>query len=232
MERSSLDRAALKDVPFPGLELIQPRCEQRLDRRWNDDLVIARLLQQRDHLLHEQRVALGSLLDPGLEAFVQLREALDQQRRLGGGERFEQHRRRIDLAAAPARPAVEEIRPRHAEQQDGGIARKIGHVLHQVEECRLAPVEVVEHADEGLRPRDRFELLAEGPGNLDARRDELLIAEQRADRLGCDGIEVDLGQLLDDLDHRPVRDALAVGKAASPDDERVVERGQELRCQA
>ena len=168
MERSSLDRAALKDVPFPGLELIQPRCEQRLDRWWNDDLVIARLLQQRHHLLHEQRVALGSLLDPGLEVFVQLGEALDQHHGLGGGKRFEQHRRRIDLAAAPARPAVEEIRPRHAEQEDGGVARKVGHVLDQVEERGLAPVEVVEHADEGLHPGNRFELLAERPGNFDA----------------------------------------------------------------
>ena len=83
MERSALDRAALEHVPLPGIELIQPRREQRLDRRRNGDLVVARLLQQRDHLLDEQRVAFGGLLDPGAEALVQLAQALDQQRRLG-----------------------------------------------------------------------------------------------------------------------------------------------------
>ena len=62
-----------------------------------------------------------------------------------GGERLEQHGRRVQLAAAPARPPVEQLGPRHAEQQDRRVARQVGDVLDQVEERRLPPVEVVEH---------------------------------------------------------------------------------------
>ena len=104
-------------------------------------------------------------------------------------------------------------------------------MLDEVEERRLTPVEVVEHADEWSLPCDRLELLAECPGDLLARGDELLIAEQRLDRLGCGRIDVGRGELLENLHHRPVRDPLAVRKAASSHDQDVVERGKELRRQ-
>jgi hypothetical protein len=40
-------------------------------------------------------------------------------------------------------------RPRHAEQQDRRLATEVGDVLDQVEEVRLAPVDVVEDDDDG-----------------------------------------------------------------------------------
>ena len=83
VERSPFDRAALEDASLPRVELVEASRKQCLNRRWRGHLVVARLLQQRDHLLHEQRVAFRRVLDACAEALVQLREALDQERRLG-----------------------------------------------------------------------------------------------------------------------------------------------------
>ena len=111
-------------------------------------------------------------------------QALDQLLGLLGLERLEQHAGRVDLAAGPARAAVEQLRPGHAEQQDRRVAGEVGDVLDQVEEGLLAPVHVVEHADERRLGRDRLEQLAERPGDLLAGGDQLLVAEQGADRVG------------------------------------------------
>jgi hypothetical protein len=42
----------------------------------------------------------------------------------------------------------------------------------------------------------------------------------------------DFGKLLDDLDDRPIRDAVAVGQAPAADDECVAERAEELGREA
>jgi hypothetical protein len=72
-------------------------------------------------------------------------QPLQQLVGLGRGERLEQDRRRVQLAAAPAGPPVEQLGPSQAEQQERRLAREIGDVLQQVEEGRLGPVDVVEH---------------------------------------------------------------------------------------
>src|SRR5205807_9766608 len=51
-------------------------------------------------------------------------------------------------------------------------------------------------------------------------------------RLRSQLVQLRLGQLLDDLNHRPVGDALAVGEAASPNDDRIPEGGEELGRQS
>ena len=65
----------------------------------------------------------------------------------------------VQLAAAPCRPVVEQLRPRQAEQQDRRVAGPVRDVLDQVEERRLGPVDVVEHDDQRPRvaraPRER-----------------------------------------------------------------------------
>src|SRR5206468_1679970 len=91
----------------------------------------------------------------------------------------------------------------------------------------LAPVDVVEDTDERLLRRRSFEQLPERPGDLLARADDV-VTEQRADPLRRRTLELDVRQLLDDLDDRPVGDALAVGQTPAPNDSRLVQRGQEL----
>jgi hypothetical protein len=100
-------------------------------------------------------------------------------------------------------------------------------VLDEVEERLLAPVHVVEDADEGRMGRDRLDQLAKRPGDLLARGGHLPVSGHRLDRFRDVRLARDFGKLLDDLDDRPIRDALAVGQAptattsASPSEPRI-----------
>ena len=60
-------------------------------------------------------------------------------------EGLEQNGRRVELSAAPARPLVEQLRSRDAEEEDRGVAREVGDVLDEVDEDRLGPLQVVDH---------------------------------------------------------------------------------------
>ena len=139
---------------------------------------------------------------------------------------------------------VEQVGARHAQEQDRRAARPVGDVLDEVEERGLAPVDVVEHEHEralarrGLEePPDRPEgLLARRPASAtpiscdDVPADELLVLvalEHRADLRLDDVGQVEVGQarrLLDRLDHREVRDALAVGQAPAAEHRRPARR--------
>ena len=101
-------------------------------------------------------------------------------------------------------------------------------MLDQVEKRLLAPLDVVEHRDERPLGRSVLQRLAERPRDVLRRRWRLALAEQRADRRGGGLLDGQQVELLQHLDHRPVRDPLAVGKAAATDDRRL-DRGQKLR---
>ena len=142
-------------------------------------------------------------------------EPRDQQLAVLGGERLEQDRRRIELAAAPAGPELEQLGTGDAEQEDRRVARPVGDVLDQVEEDGLGPLEVVEHED--LRPLRRARL------DQPAKR-ELRVGGRAADHLA--GVDADRDQ---DLDERPVGDVLAVVEAAAAQDVGgLADGGQEL----
>ena len=99
---------------------------------------------------------------------------------------------------------IEQLGARDAEQEDRRVAREVGDVLDEVDEHRLGPLQVVDDDDLRTLGRARLEQAAEG---------ELRLRRRRADhRLGLDA---DRDQ---DLDERPVRDALPVGEAAPAQD--------------
>ncbi len=80
---------------------------------------------QRQHLLDEERVAVRRREDPSANVVIQRRtveQSVDQPLALVAGQGLEQHRRRVELAAAPARPAIEQVRAGKAEEQDRGVA--------------------------------------------------------------------------------------------------------------
>ena len=92
-------------------------------------------------------------------------------------------------------------------------------------------MDVVEDGHDRGRLRRRLEQLAHRPWDLLARGRRLLLAEQWLDRRDRLGLEPELRgrrELLQHLDHRPVRDALAVGEAAASHHGRIVEPGAEL----
>ena len=62
---------------------------------------------------------------------------------------LQQDRGRVELAAAPAGAVVQKLRASEAHEQDRRVARPVGNVLDEIEEGRLAPLQVVEDDDEG-----------------------------------------------------------------------------------
>ena len=151
VEHLALDRASLERASLRRRQPVDARGEERLDRRRNGDCLQALSRGHREHLFDEQWVALGRVEDPRAQLGRDpglAREAVDQRLRLPGAERLEQQRRRVQLAARPGRPPVEQVGPGEAEQQDRRIAAPVGHVLDEVEEPGLAPVDVVEHDEQ------------------------------------------------------------------------------------
>jgi len=109
MEDLALDRTPLEDTAFGGPELIEASREQCLQRGRNDHLAV-RVAGHRKHLLDEERVAASRASDLRSEP---VRDALRDERLdvvVAQGLEPERHR--------PPGPALRELRPRHAEQQD------------------------------------------------------------------------------------------------------------------
>ena len=90
-------------------ELVEPSGQQRLDgRRHADTRPSPRSADHREHLLDEERIALGRRADSPAEAESSGRPSssrIDQLVGLGLRERLEEDGRRVELAAAPRRPS-------------------------------------------------------------------------------------------------------------------------------
>ena len=154
-----------------------------------------------------------------------MQEVVDQRLRVALGKRLEQRRRDIQLAASPAGPAVEQLRPTDAQDHDRCATAPIGEVVHELEECFFGPVQVVEHHHEWARVRENLKQLPHGLKDLFARVNRRF---RSTDRAGDDVEEPsrlrvaldDLDQLrverelLDDLDEWEIRDPLSIGEAA------------------
>ena len=263
VEDLALDRAALDDRPLVSAQPVESRREERMDRRRNRDpreiarrhprAVAAReqpvVDQHREHLLDEERISLRGAHDPVADGLVELRAAEEVRHELGGlavAQSLEEHGRRVELAAAPARALVEELRTCEADEQNRRFAGPIGEVLDEVEERRLGPLEVVEEGDQRPRPALGLEEAADRPGRLVRRcagaasevdRGGDPLRDERCFVAGEDAL--DPGEWIlsvvtaESLCERPVRDALAVGKAAAAHDRRLAsDTRQELRDRA
>ena len=92
-----------------------------------------------------------------------LEQRLDQVLGVGGRQRLEEEGRRVRLAAAPADAEVEELGPRHREQEQRDAVDPLGQVLDEVEERGLRPLQVVEHDDDGTIRRESLEEAADRP---------------------------------------------------------------------
>ena len=158
---------------------------------------------------------------------------------------LQQDRCRVELAAAPAGAVVEKFRASEAHEQDRRVPRPVGNVLDEIEEGRLAPLQVVEDDDEGSFAGLRLEQLAHGPerllggpalsANPTAAETRLAISSAFSSPARNALIPADellAVELANDLEQRPERDSLAVRQAAATDDGgAVAEPFQELREQ-
>ena len=215
VEDLALDRASLQHGALHALELVESRGKNGLQGRRYDELALGGR-GHRHHLCDEQGVPAGGAGD--LLAQVACEALRDQLVDVCLRQRLEPERDR------PLRTALGELGSSETEDQDRRRGRKQGDVLDQVQERLLSPLDVVEHADE---PRLLLEQLAEGPGDLLGRSPLLRLAKQGAQRGSGRRIRGQRVELLDHLDHRPVRDPLAVRKAAAAD-ALCIDRGEKL----
>ena len=86
MKDLAFDRRALDRRAFVGLEPVEARRQQRLDRRWHLELTgrAVVLLRKREHLLDEEWVALGRRDDASPRRWIEspAGEVIDQIRAL------------------------------------------------------------------------------------------------------------------------------------------------------
>ena len=176
-------------------------------------------------------------------------QSADQLGRLLVGERREAERRRVELAAAPAGPPLEQLGPRRRDDEQRNVRHPVDELVEEVEQALVGPVDVLDDDDE--RPLFRETLEEAPPGGerlvaaiasqlcfareaeerAEVRLDTRLVtragervldglAELRSDLLRRVLLE-DARLRLDDLAERPQRDSVAVGQAAAlaPGDE-------------
>lgn len=181
VEDLSHHRSAPEECALGVVQLIQTGGQQSLDRRRDrNPLEIRRrdpaialapdhpiVDQHRNRLLREQRVALGGVDDPRTRGVV---DASDQvlHEPLGflGRQGLQRDRGRVELPAAPVRPEVQQIRPRHADHQDRRVPAPVGDLIHEVEQAGLSPLQVVQHDDQRLRTGQALQEPADGPSDL------------------------------------------------------------------
>ena len=235
------DRRAREHRPFLCGQAVEPRCDERVDRR-RDGVRRPALREHCGHLFEVERVALSGVRDALPRGRVErplLCDLVEQQARLVLGQRLQHHP--AARVRQPARPLVEQIGAREAEEQHGGAVNPAGEVLEQVEERRLGPVDVLDEDDERPAATELLEEAAHGPERLPARGGVCADCSEHARRheLAVLGVAHQLAHAVvatkraDHLDERPERDPVAVGEAAAGQNRRVVAQGcAELRRQA
>ncbi len=141
--------------------------------------------QHRDHVLHEQRVALGRFDDPGTQPLVERRpeDVLDDARAFLLGQRRQRDPCCVLLVVDPLDLVVEEIRSRRADDQHGGFDR-VQQVREELEEGRLGPVDVVDQHHGWTLARDDLEETARAPERLSHGERRVREADRRRDPLG------------------------------------------------
>jgi len=98
VEHASLDRRTFDHGPLLGLEAVDPRCQQRLNRRRDHELSVAAFRVHREQLFDKKRVTFRRLDDTGALGFRQrslVDEALDQRGGIVLGERGNRDQCRI-----------------------------------------------------------------------------------------------------------------------------------------
>ena len=228
----ALDRAALEHGALGGSSWSRRAASSAWIVGGTVDVAVARLLDERDHLLDEQRVALGGLADPVRRPSSSCAEARDQQLRLVGPSGSSSTV--VAFTLPPAQPGRRSSSSGRAMQSSriGASRERSATCSTRSRNVSSAPVDVVEDADQRPLGGAASSSLRKAQA-ISSARGRQLARRRGATRIACSRCSgpADAGSCLSDLDHRPVGDALAVGQAAAADDERV-EPSEELGHQA
>ena len=219
MEDLPLDRAPLEHAPLGRLELVEARAQQRSQRR-RDDHVTLRVAGDGQHLLDEQRIAARGprdllaqiVADPLRNELVDVfvAQGLEPKRHrpgraaLGNSGRAMQNSR---IDAPEDRSAMCSIRSRNVSSPHW-MSSKTTTTGRSAAACSsvLRKAQAISSADVAAS----------------------VSPEQRADRHRGGLVRGPHVELLQHLDHRPVGDPLAVGRATTADHRRV-DGSQDLR---
>ena len=164
------DGSDLEHPPLGCRETVDPRREQRLDRRWDHELRSPlRAAVQRQQLLEKEGVPVRRVDDSAELVGGKLApraQMLCERDRLVVRKGRQDRENRVRSWRRPRRPFLEQLGPRQAEDDDPRAAREAGHVLEQVEQRLLRPMDVVDDEDERPLARKRLEDPSKRPGRL------------------------------------------------------------------
>jgi hypothetical protein len=238
----------LEEGLFLAWEGVEARGDDALDcfrQRPNGVHGGALLGDEACELLRVEWIAPGSLDEGLLKVRGQhslLEEGVDKARGLLVGERGKRKREGIRLSAPPSGPACEQLGPRRADDEERNPACPLDHVVDELEQTLVGPVQVLDGEDSRVPLGDRLEEAAPGGERVLAlRTHELLLcadADQRSQmsfhparvafrekvadgvcELLCRRLDLvalqDAGLRLHDLSERPEADALTVGQRAA-----------------
>lgn len=139
---------------------IDPRGDDPLHGVREPPLDRATSLEHANELLCVQGIS-GCAIDEralrlGLEhRAIEEREHEPGRRRLV--ERRQRDRGRVALPPTPARPAVEQLRPRRGDDEERNPTHPVDETVDEVEQPIVGPVQVLEHENRRARVRDRLE---------------------------------------------------------------------------
>ena len=153
--------------------------------------------------------------------------AADSSRALCRVERLEQDSRRVLLAAAPAGPPLEQFRPSRAEHEDRGVRDEAATCSTRSSSVFSAQCRSSSTQTTGWACASCSSSLRKPQAISRRRRDSSLSPSERAQRPRRVSCRQRPG-LLENLDDRPVRDAVAVRETATAHDARIRPR-EELR---
>jgi hypothetical protein len=233
VERAALDGAVHEHVALGLLEPVDASREHGLDA--GRQRCLLGLRSDRHELLEEQRIALGGRQDAAGGGRVELGagDRLDQRERVRAVERVEREHRPAAAWRRPGGAILEQLGAGEADDRDRRAGRERDNVLEQLEQRRVGPVRVLDDEHERALGGDRLEQPPHRPERL-ARLRRVVGEADRAEHAGGDRLGlVDArqrrieplrgraaGELADHLRERPVRDRIAVGKAAPDRDRR------------
>ena len=158
------DRSILEQRPIGGIEAIEARRDERVQRFGDveadlvadgaidavDRLELAVVEQHPDRFDGIQRDPVGALQDGEDHRIGKARnEPIEQLRHVVAGQRLERQRDEVPTARAPGRAPLEQLRAGHRHDEDRATPTPLDQVVDEVEEARVRPLEILEHEDDG-----------------------------------------------------------------------------------
>ncbi len=137
-------RRPLEHRALARLEPVEPGGEQRLDRRRDRERPACPCPRRTSPRPPRRTAGCPRRPDDPLCGLAALGHSVGELREQRARRRPPPAARARSRLAAPARTLLEQVGPRHAEQEQRRVAAPVGDVLDEIEERRLGPVQVVD----------------------------------------------------------------------------------------